>query len=443
LKALTQSTFLGQQGINLVERRVQSMGYWWYPTAVPEAGIDGHLEIRDSQTGGMTNLIVQVQSKATEGAWIRESSNSFEYVCKEEDLQYWLMGNAPVIIVFGRPKTDEAYWISVKDYFQAHPECREPRKINVDKETCRFDKSAADAIFRLARPKEAGIYLSPRPKNEKLYSNLLRVSSYAEHVFVAQTDIRDFRDIWDGARELDIEIGCEWVLSDGNLMSFHDLSTYPWTEFCDSGTMETFETSEWADSEGEDRQRQFVRLLNHALRERLKQWSVRRRKEDKAYFFALGKDQRSRRVDFLGSVSDQFRTVVKKYPLGRTHYFRHLAFYGYFKRLDGEWYLEIAPSYVFTTNGYRTSRYEPDLLSGIKIKERNDAVIVQVHLWTDVLTRTADLVHVDYPFLRFSELLTFSLPYGIDDREWLAHEELDTGADGIQALTNLLPFFQE
>lgn len=434
MKTLSKQTFLGQEGITLIERRLQTMGYWWYPSAVPECGIDGHLEIRDAQTGAMTNLIVQVQSKATESPWNRETPSGFEYTCKEEDLQYWLMGNAPVIVVFGRPKADEAYWVPVKEYFAAHPELRQSRRIIVDKTASTFDRTAADALFRLARPKDTGIYLSPRPREEKLYSNLLRVVSYAQTVFVGQTDIRDFQDIWDTARELGVEIGSEWSLHNGTLMSFHDLSTYPWSTFCDNGTIEAFDTDEWACSDDPDKERQFVRLLNHALRERLREWNVWRRKEDKAYYFGLGKDRRNRTIEFTGAVSEHFRTVVKKYTLSRTHYYRHLAFYASFKRLDGAWYLTINPSYVFTTNGSKTSKYEPDLLSGIKIKEHNDTVIVQVHLWADILTRKGDLVHTDYAFLRFSNLLTTSLPYGIADKEWLEHEELDTSTDVVDAL---------
>ena len=58
-----------RQGINLIEKRLHEMGYWWYPSTEPEVGIDGILEIRDEQTGQMTNLTLQVQSKATERPW--------------------------------------------------------------------------------------------------------------------------------------------------------------------------------------------------------------------------------------------------------------------------------------------------------------------------------------------------------------------------------------
>jgi hypothetical protein len=442
LKTLSQQTFLGQQGINLIEKRVHDMGYWWYPSAVPEVGIDGYIEIRDSQTGRMTNLDLKVQSKATERPWSREREDSFDYICEEEDLQYWLAGTAPVILVMSRPSKDAAYWVSVKDYFKAHPEDRASRRISVIKSASWFDKSAADALFRLATPRDAGAYLSPRPRTEQLFSNLLGVVHYAKELHIAQTDIREGRVLWAKAKDLGAEIGPEWFLSDGNLISFHDLSKYPWNRFCDVGTHETFDTAEWAESDDPTRQRHFVWLLNSSLTERLKEWNIRRRREDDMYYFAAPKAFRARRIDFSGSVSEQFRTVVQRYPSGKTSYIRHMAFSGYFKNMANAWYLEITPSYIFTMDGFRPSKYEAELLQGIKLLEHNDAILVQVHLWTDILTRKADLVHADYPFLSFSKLLSFDLSYGINDKEWLSHEDLDVAESGLDSLANLPLFAQ-
>jgi hypothetical protein len=54
-----------------------------------------------------------------------------------------------------------------------------------------------------------------------------------------------------------------------------------------------------------------------------------------------------------------------------------------------------------------------------------------------VLTRKADLVHADYPFLNFSKLFSLELPFGINDKEWLSHEELDVATSGVDALAAL------
>jgi hypothetical protein len=147
-------------------------------------------------------------------------------------------------------------------------------------------------------------------------------------------------------------------------------------------------------------------------------------------------------VDFSGSIAEQFRTVVQKYSSGKSSYVRHLAFNGFFKRMDCRWYLEITPTYIFTMDGFRPSKYEADLLSGIKRIEHNDTVLVQVYLWVDILTRKADLVHQDYPFLGFSDLLSFDLSYAINDKEWLSREDLDVGTGGMESIDNLGSLFE-
>ena len=418
------------------------MGYWWVPSTVPEVGIDGYIEIRDPQTGGMTNLILQVQSKATEQRWSRETDLGFDYICEERDLRYWLNGTAEVLLIMSRPSQEVAYWVPVKEYFRLHPENRTARRISVLKEQSTLGKDAASALLRLSASKERGVYLSPRPRTEKLVSNLLAISHYAPDLHIAATEIRDSKQIWAKATEIDARIGSEWFLSEGRIHSFHDLSAYPWSQLCEVGTHETFHTSEWADSEDRVRQRQFVWLVNSSLKERLREWNVWRRREDDIYYFAAPKPFRPRRIDFSGCIAEQFRTVVQKYPSGKTSYIRHTGFTGYFKRLDGKWYLEITPTYIFTMDGFRPSKYESDLLSGIKQIEHNDAVMVQVHLWADILTRKADLIHKDYEFLTFSELLSFDLPFGINDKEWLSQEDLDTGTNGLDALARLGPLFQ-
>ena len=57
---------IGERGVALVYSRIVEMGYLWYPSGGVEAGIDGRMEVRN-EDGEVTNLIVSVQSKATDG----------------------------------------------------------------------------------------------------------------------------------------------------------------------------------------------------------------------------------------------------------------------------------------------------------------------------------------------------------------------------------------
>src|SRR5207249_3114037 len=105
-------------GINLIESVVLRMGFLWHQTGGLEAGTDGFIEIRDPATGEVTNSILQLQSRAFSSRFTAETDHSFEYLCEQKDLDYWLSGNVPFILVISRPASQEAYWVSIKEYFK-------------------------------------------------------------------------------------------------------------------------------------------------------------------------------------------------------------------------------------------------------------------------------------------------------------------------------------
>lgn len=113
-KHLPDQQIIGQQGINLIEEIILDMGLVWRPTSVHDTGIDGEIEIRSPETTQVTNRIVKVQSKATSGHFIGETNTHFEYVCHQKDVDYWIGGNVPVVLIVSRPKDREAYWIHVR-----------------------------------------------------------------------------------------------------------------------------------------------------------------------------------------------------------------------------------------------------------------------------------------------------------------------------------------
>ena len=124
------------------------------------------------------------------------------------------------------------------------------------------------------------------------------------------------------------------------------------------------------------------------------------------------------------------RTVVRAYADkldgDQTAYHRHHAFYARFRRYGEEWFLQIDPTYRFTSDGRTVSSLAPALMTGIRKLERNPAVLGQVVMWASLL---ADLDTHDlfpparYPHLGFGELVTFESPVGIDEREWLSTDD--------------------
>lgn len=437
-KKILQSDITGERGVNLVQRIVLEMGFLWYSTGGVEAGIDGVIEIRDEVTGEVTNSIIQVQSKATRNDFTAETTESFSYLCTEKDLQYWMEGNAPVILVVSRPEQNEAYWVSIKDYFR-DLERRKTRKILFNKRQQRFDVNCKDALISLALPSGAGVYLAPPPIKETLYSNLLRVSAFPERLFVAETSLRSPKAAWaklNEAREAhpDAErVGGEWLLKYKSVVSFINPEESLLSEVCDTSTLETFQTKDWAYSNDPDRQRDFVRLLNQCLKEKAWKLGMRYSRACECYYVKATHDLSPRKYRYRSAVNETSRTIFRGYGTKQDsndpRYYRHSAFGGYFVRHDDTWYLEVTPTYYYTWNAFDLDPYYEDKLKGIKQREKNAALRGQIIMWAEYLTQRRDLFSPHYPYLEFDRLITFDADWGIKDDLWLPHEDEETAKD--------------
>jgi hypothetical protein len=419
-KRITDRQITGERGIALIHARVSAMGFLWYPTGGTEAGIDGTIELRDGRTGAVTNQVVQVQSRAASGRFTAETDHSFEYLCDERDLDYWLGGNAPVILVRSRPETDELYWVPLKEYF-ADPERRSSRRIVFEKRRDRFDVSCRDRLVRLAVPRDSGIYIAPAPKTEEMVTNLLEVIAYPAAIYVADTDFRLGGALAAALRLEDPDAGREWFLRNTRLFSVHDLSEPPWSTVCDAGSVERFESDEWALADDVVREREFAELLYGCLYEKTKR-DLRYLGREKLFYARPGRDLEPRRLRASGRRRRGrivFRAYESKKRAGEIGFCKHWGFHSHFRRYGGRWYLEIDPTYHYTFDGYKKSRFAGDYLAYAKRQERNDAVRQQVQMWARYLRGHADLFSARYERLEFGDLAAFELSVGVNDELWL------------------------
>jgi hypothetical protein len=257
---------IGERGIAHIRQVVLGMGYMFYETGGVEAGIDGFIELRDVATGNVGNLLLQVQGKATERNRLQgETDTTFEFPCSDDDIDYWMHGTAPVLLIIVKLDEAKAYWKSIKEWF-GDAENLKSRKVVFDKERDLFSTDAKAAITMLAtsaRPGAAG--LSVR-LHESLISNLLGVN-FASKIYWAPTDHSSDKAFGAALRDIDSRAPSEWIVRSKSVLSFHDLDTWPWNKVCESSAMEEFDVSEWSETEDEDRARDFVALLNRALKE--------------------------------------------------------------------------------------------------------------------------------------------------------------------------------
>jgi hypothetical protein len=442
-KRITRQQITGQQGVNFVERVVLEMGFAWHPTnAGLEAGIDGIIEIIDPDTREATNNIIQVQVKASKQVWVSaDTKTEFSYLCDERDIDYWMRGNTPVVLVAVRPQGDEAYWANVKEAF-ADPKRRRDRHLRFDKETQRFDASAALALMRLAVPRDLGPYIPATPHGETLISNLLEVESFPPTIYNASTGYREREKIIEWAKSCDLHLPHGWLLTEGSIRSVYDLREEPWAQLVDRGSVESFDVGEWAGSDDPDRQREFVRLMNQTLREDMRLRGLWRSTDENCFFFPVkrgtGDNPLPRQYEYKSLEKTTTRKVVLIHRHPETNeivYWRHSAVKCNFMRIQRQWYLVLTPHYVYTADGKTPYEYGEDLLAGMKRLEHQEAVLGQVVMWRHKLTqsRSRGLFSQDdtrTPLISFGGLLEATCDRGVDDRSWLSTDIAMSEADG-------------
>lgn len=413
-KTISAQGIAGQQGVNFIEKILLKMGSRWTPSGANEVGIDGYIELFDPTSRVSLGLTLAVQSKVVSS--IREVAEEFRYSCDASDLEYWLKGNIPVILIVSDPETEQGYWVWIQEVFKEWRPGQSP-SVLFEKSRDRFHSDSLTDLVRVGAPLR-GLYLPPRPKPERLWSNLLRVDALPTVLFVAETALGSRAEVWAEIKKRKASVESGWILWERKILSFEDLSTRAWADICEPGTVERFQTAEWSESDDREKRRLFVQLLNRTLRAqlyyRLRYWP----KED---CFAMTGESRKQSYQSLKRSSGL--TVVSQFSSqgkdGRTFdYRRHLAFRGQFRRLDGEWYLEVTPTYRFTHDGERRDRFHESRLKKIKELEGNRAVLSCVLFWADFLQPEKGLFADPQPPIVFGELKTINVGVGIDDKSW-------------------------
>jgi len=420
-KRITKAQVLGEKGVTLVSRRLLDMGFLWHPTNAPvEAGIDGFIELRDPETGDVANTWVAVQSKARTKL-DKETDSSFEFACSKKDLEYWRHGNMPVILVVSRPDTEEAWWVPVKEYF-ADATRASSRKILFNKTANALAGTTQPDLLSLCQSSGAGTYFRPAPKPEDLLSNLLTIKRLPKQLCRADTSFTDGAELHKELRKRMDYPPREWFLHGGVIYTVHDLREEPWRGLCDLGTVETIETEEWSESDDPEPRRHFVWLLKCCLRRACGRLGMRYDKDDGYYYFKATDDLSPRQMSYKSRKKATRRTVFQGYRSKtdpeRIAYYRHVGFESFILQFDGQWCLQINPTYRFTSDGEELHPFREEYLSKIKSIEGSGAVGGIVVMFAALLADRHGLFDRNYEHLGFGDLLGVEMPVGIDDLLW-------------------------
>jgi hypothetical protein len=196
----------------------------------------------------------------------------------------------------------------------------------------------------------------------------------------------------------------------------------------------TVEIEHWRDSGDKATQRHFTQLLNLCLARRVSPMGMHYLKDAEALYFKASKpvdgtdvlpprtkSYKSRKVRAKREV---FRAYFSKTDPTRVAYYRHVGFERHFRRIDGKWFLEINPTYHYTTDGHDPHPFCEEYLSKIKTIEGNNAVAGLVVMFAALLQDEPSMFWEPYPHLGFGVLERVQLAVGIEDHSWLKRDEL-------------------
>jgi hypothetical protein len=415
-KRFTESARIERLGVALCQSVVTRMGHIWREKGV-DYGIDGEIELVDD--GQVLNRVLWVQSKAKggDGKFPGETEGGFRYMCSQVDIDYWLSGTAPVLLVCSRPDAGEAWFKHLPSWFGDASRRRE-RSVEFHKVADRFDASASRRLLTLGVEASSGVYLSPPPRKETLTTNLLTVEHLAPRAYVAPTRCRGWSDSNPRLVKAGHDLVSDVVFHDGKIYSFRRLDEPPLDVLTD-GAMDSIGTDELADSP-DDRDQQLLRWLLSATLKELTSRELRLHSKGGYLYFKAPADGSTKRV-FVAK--GRGRAVVQRYdpPEGATWkgYTRHYALEFQFVQADSDWHLALVPTYHYTSDGREDFPYSASQIATMKRIEGHEAVRGQTSFWGRYLSWTPTLFSGDPdPRLRFGRLATVEVDRGIDDRSW-------------------------
>jgi hypothetical protein len=422
VKKLSEQQIIGQQGVHLLGGRLLSVGLSFQSSGPLDAGIDGFLELRDPSTGEVRAQWITAQLKTQkEGRFVEETDEGFSYICRQQDLDYWLGSNVPMVLFVARLSDGRIFWKAIHTWF-SDADRRRSRKVVFDKSKDELNQASlpgfAATVASFSTP---GRIVPSTHIEESLNGNLLKVS-FPARLHVAETTL-NYTEVRETLVEGYGNPPFDWVLHGKRIYSFRDISMPPFRDVIEEDSEDTIETTQWIDSDGEATRHLFVQLLNRTLseivREPLQFW------RDKRYlFFKLPRGKQTWSYSYRSFEKQTSRDVVKAYTHKgneKPSYYRHDAFHANFIRIAGEWYLAVEPTYHFTSDGYHEFRYASDRMSGIKRLETNQSVRGHIGMWTAFLVRQPDLLRKDP--LVFTALPALPLPFGVTDDLWREKED--------------------
>jgi hypothetical protein len=329
-------------------------------------GIDGEVELTKFTNVGKTEatgdiLKIQLKSTKLKGYIANDIDNSFEFIAKSQDIEYWNSHPIPVILVV---------------YFE-NEDLLFAKKI--EKEFVLKNRGSHKIIF----DKTANL-LSPNTNFEETINqnfvsridfNITETLYINIHKIVVPTFIRQYKSkhtnpkkIAEIIKEHELYPTPKYVLNSDKLYTFQNLENYNHlfkNNVLSDSSCEQLRIKDFS-LKGNNERNTIVWLVKQYLGEEFRKKKIFYNKDFDRYYFGKFSEEPLEVYDRGNSKTEVFRfektrgksgksnkrSVVAKYTYYETsHFFRHLGFQLFFEWIDNQLNIIFEPKYLYTEDG--------------------------------------------------------------------------------------------
>lgn len=386
MKQLNPNQFKEHEGINAIATIVNRMGCTWRPTPNDDYGIDGEIEI--NKEGSPTGKLIKVQSKCGSSYIKNLSAFTFDFYASQNDIDYWLNSNVPIVLVVKDGTRSIFHWVNVNEYAKRHPEVRNaPHKITFSLRSDRFNVRSYFNLCRLVLNEQEFVEVTKNMIAEEIYSNLLPITQLPLKIYSATTLFTNGKEVYSKLSGLRIP---SFYLSEGKIWSFENLfdEDNPLRTICDQTSITAIRAEDWWLDE--DKRRWYVNLIMSVLKRHCRRVGLISDSEKERYYFPPAEGTTDRIITFKAFKRKGTRKVAYQYKSKNSSnsFWVHHAVSFMIKCYGGRWFLKIEPGYVFTSDGIKHigSERVGRLTTRRKAKEWNRAVLNHLIFWREILS---------------------------------------------------------
>ena len=421
-KIVSETHITGAKGVNAFERYCLNHTplLVWREETKNDYGIDGEVEFTyrtNDNKLAVSGKIIKVQLKSTDkkGYIQKETVTSFEFIAKQDDVEYWSDHDCDVVLV--------VYFVNEEKLFARKISKKD---LNLARKTqpILFSKIENELVIgdNLFEQKFSSYFKSrvDSSHEEKLFSNLYRFFRLPKFIYCYQSRFTNPKDIFTAMENYSIP---PFVIKNGKLFFFAELISFP--EFEERVILDKDANTEHflkSFMKDDNNRRIIAQLINIYIKDYCYQKYIGYNRRYNRYYFKLA-DNQDKRTEQYRSKKDRStnRVVAQRQDYYGVKHVRHLGFQLDYVYSDEEYYVAINPKYLFTSDGHKVLE-EPRLITKLTnyqtARELNQSVINQIHFIFKFLANNGQALYIaDFPKekIQVYQSKTFSVDFGIRD----------------------------